>query len=73
MRTYTVAELERRRTLCVGQADDLKVSTPRERVWLSRCGPEDGEIYQIRHERLIDGRWTVTSEYAPFDDEALDR
>ena len=66
MSTHTIEELEALPTLCVGQADDLKIDTGEERVWLSRCGPEDGEVYQIHHETLLDGRWTVTSEYAPF-------
>lgn len=66
--TYTVAELSAMRTLCTGQADDLKIDDGETRVWLSRCRPEDGEIYQIHHESLLDGRWVVTSEYAPFDE-----
>lgn len=67
MRTYTVEELEALPTLCVGQADNLKVDDGKERVWLARCGAEDGQVYQINHETLINGRWVVTSEYAPVD------
>ncbi len=67
MRQYTVEELEAMPTLAVGQADDLKVDTGEERVWLSRCGAEDGQIYRIGHEHLIDGRWVVVSEYEPVE------
>ena len=65
MKTYTVNELEALPTLYQGHTDDLKVETDTERVWLSRMQPEDGEVYQIHHETLIDGSWIVTSEYAP--------
>lgn len=70
MVTYTPEELAQLPTLTVGQADDLKIDTGTERVWLSRCGAEDGQVYQINHETLIDGRWVVTSEYAPFEEES---
>jgi hypothetical protein len=43
MRRYSLAELESLPTLCVGQADDLKIDTPIRQVWLSRCGIADGE------------------------------
>lgn len=66
-RVYTVAELEAMPTLAVGQADDLKVDTGEERVWLARTGAEDRQVYAINHERLINGRWVVVSEYAPVD------
>ena len=44
-RIYTLAELEDLPTLAQGQADDLKVDTGTQRVWLNRCGVEDGEPY----------------------------
>jgi hypothetical protein len=59
---YTTNQLERMPTLCVGQAADLKVDTGTVRVWLSRCGPEDGETQPIQTERLIAGRWIDTTE-----------
>ena len=40
---YTLQELESLPTLCVGQAEDLKVETNDIRIWLSRCGVADGE------------------------------
>lgn len=40
---YTLAELEALPTLCQGQADDLKIEGGGVRIWLSRCGIEDGE------------------------------
>jgi hypothetical protein len=53
-------ELEELPTLCQGQADDLKIESPDERVWLSRCGVEDGEPWdnKVTIERRVDGRWT---------------
>lgn len=57
MTTYTMKDLERLPTLAVGQADDLKVDTGSIRVWLSRCGPEDGETQPIKVEKLDCGRW----------------
>lgn len=50
-------ELEALPTLAVGQTADLKVDTGTVRVWLSRCGPEDGETEPVQVERLVDGRW----------------
>jgi len=66
IKMHTVQELEAFPTISRAQCDDLKIETPTERVWLSRMTPDDGEIFQIHHESLIDGRWVVTSEYAPF-------
>lgn len=53
-------------TLSVGQADDLKVDDGTTRVWLSRCGVADGMPYDdaITIEKLIDGRWVQTDQYA---------
>jgi hypothetical protein len=53
-------------TLCVGQADDLKVETDTTRVWLSRCSPEDGAYDEVTVERLNSkGQW-VTAWTRPF-------
>jgi hypothetical protein len=56
---HTLAELEALPTLTVGQADDLKWESDSERVWLSRCGVEDGEPWanKVTVERLIAGDW----------------
>jgi hypothetical protein len=45
MKHYTLAELEALPILATGQADDLKIDTEDTRVWISRCGVEDGEPY----------------------------
>jgi len=62
---YTLAELEVRDTLCVGQADDLKVEGEGQRVWLSRCGVADGMEYdnQVSIEEYINNQWTITDTY----------
>lgn len=49
----TWVELEKMPTLAVGQADDLKVDTGKERIWLSRITGE------ISIERLTKGRWEL--------------
>lgn len=51
-------------TLCVSQADNLKIETETKRVWLSRTGIEDGEPCdnKVTIEILIDERW-ITVEY----------
>jgi hypothetical protein len=57
-------ELEAMPTLYQGQADDCKIDTGTERVWLSRCTTEDGEPYdnRVTIERLVDGCW-IEVEY----------
>lgn len=63
---YTLAELEARPTLSVGQADDLKIEVPGKlRVWLSRCSVEDGKPFNNKvTEEVWDGeRWRVVREY----------
>lgn len=62
---YHAEELRKLKTLCVGQADDLKIETGKERVWLSRCGIEDGEPFdnKVTIEEFIKGQWTTTEEY----------
>lgn len=62
---YTLAELKNLPTLSVGQADNLKVETETERIWLSRCTVEDGEPYdnKVTVEKFRDGRWASVEEY----------
>ena len=62
--------LERRPTLTVGQADDLKLDTGTTRYWLSRCGIEDGEPFEhtVHVERLEDGCWVTVLTYDGDDD-----
>ena len=62
---YTLDELEGNPTLCVGQADNLKIDTGTLRVWLSRCTVEDGEPYnnKVTIERLHNGSWYTWNTY----------
>ena len=62
---YTATELEVLPTLCVSQADDLKIEKPGLRVWLCRCTVDDGAPVDdmVSIEELIDDRWVVTSTY----------
>lgn len=75
-RMLSYAELESLPTLSQGQADDLKFQFlgdagfgPGEgdawRVWLCRCGIEDGMPYEhtASIEELQDGRWVTVLEY----------
>lgn len=67
-RTYryeTATELRKLPTLAVGQADNLKIDDGTTRVWLCRCGRDDGMPYdnQITVEKLIDGRWETVETY----------
>ncbi len=62
-------------TLAVSQADDLKIDSSDGsgggvRVWLSRCGVEDGEPYpnKVTHEHLVDGRWVKLSHHQAEED-----
>lgn len=57
--------LRRRKVLSVGQADDLRFDNGRTRVWLSRCGVEDGEPYtnKVTVEVLRDDKWEVYRAY----------
>jgi hypothetical protein len=65
MRMYSLTELNALPTLCVGQADDLKVETANMRVWLSRCTVEDGEPFnnRVSIESNVNDRWIVTCSY----------
>ena len=62
---YTVKELQDRETISAGQTDNLKIDTGTVRVWLSRCGVEDGNIKDnlITIERLINGSWEIVDLY----------
>jgi len=62
---YTLKELKRKPTLSVGQAEDLKIETAKRRVWLSRCGKEDGEPYnnKVTEEQYLNGRWITMRAY----------
>lgn len=63
---YRLAELEKLPTLCIGQADDLKIDKPgKYRVWLSRCGQEDGEpsSNKVTIEVWENDRWRVVETY----------
>jgi hypothetical protein len=63
---YTAAELEALPTLCVGQADDLKIETAEYRVWLCRAGVADGMYAEnvVTVEACFDGRWRTIATYA---------
>lgn len=54
--SWSVDELEKLPTLCVGQADNLKVDTGTIRVWLSRVDNS------ISIEQLVNGRWVLVDE-----------
>ena len=62
---YSAAELDAMPTLSQGHFDDLKVDTGTERVWLSRCGTDDGMPFDdaVTHEELIEGRWVEVEMY----------
>lgn len=62
---YALAELEDLPTLCVGQADDLKIDDGSTRVWLCRCGVEDGMPFDnlVTVEFLENGRWVESDRY----------
>ena len=63
--TYTLSHLAGLPTLCTGQADDLKIDTGNQRVWLSRCGLDDGMQFEntVTIEFLIDGKWEQMHQY----------
>lgn len=63
---FTLAELRSLPTIRSSQTDDLKAEPcPTMRVWLSRCGVDDGEICEnkVTVEDLRGGRWTVRCTY----------
>jgi CDGSH-type Zn-finger protein len=63
--SYALAELEDLPTLAQGQADNLKIDTGEARVWLCRCGVEDGMPYDnaVTVEVLDNGRWVESHRY----------
>lgn len=67
MRKHTLAELDKLPTLAVGQADDLKIETADRRIWLSRCGVEDGEPYpnkvSVEEYNAVTNRWETVETY----------
>ncbi len=62
---YSLAELEEMEVLIQGQADDCLIDTPSMRLWLSRCGVEDGEPCdnKVTIEELRRGRWVEVGWY----------
>lgn len=62
---FTLKSLADSPTLCVGQADNLKIDNGQTRVWLCRCGVADGMPYenQVTVERLQNGRWITTQTF----------
>jgi hypothetical protein len=62
---YSLDELEAMETLAVGQADDLKVDLGEVRIWLSRCGIEDGEPCnnKVTIEEYDGQRWNEVGWY----------
>lgn len=64
---YTLKQLQARKTIAQGQADDLKIETAQHRVWLSRMTIEDGMPYnnQVTVERFntVSGNWLTVDEY----------
>lgn len=65
MKEFTLQELQRMKTLCVGQADDLKYEGDGVRVWLSRCGVKDGEPYEnkVTVEKWVNLQWKAVKTY----------
>lgn len=63
--SYSLRELKSLPTLTVGQADNLKIETATERVWLSRCSIEDGEPFnnKVTIERFNGRRWYEAETY----------
>jgi hypothetical protein len=65
---YTAEELEELPVLSQGQADDLHVETPDGwRVWLCRCGVDDGMLYEdmvtVEGYDPKDHRWKTAATY----------
>lgn len=66
----TLSELKELPTLAQGQADDLKIESDTERVWLSRCTAADGEPWdnKVTVERYIGGSWIEVEWWEAEDD-----
>ena len=62
---YPLDELEAMDVLEQGQADDLLIHSEDYKLWLSRCGVEDGEPCdnKVTIEVRRDGRWTEIGWY----------
>jgi hypothetical protein len=62
---WTAKDLEAMPTLSASQFDDLKIDTGALRVWLCRCGLEDGAEFEkgITIEILSKGRWNTIKTY----------
>ena len=67
---FTLEELESLPTLCVSQADDLKINDGLWRVWLSRCTVEDGEPYnnKVTVEYCYNGCWVTEQMYQAIEE-----
>jgi hypothetical protein len=66
----TLSQLRELPTLHQGQADDCKIESDTERVWLSRCTMEDGEPWdhKVTVERYIAGSWVEVEWWQAEDD-----
>jgi len=65
IRRYTAKELKALSTISSGQFDNLKIDTGNIRVWICRCGRDDGMFCDdlITVEQLENNRWITISEY----------
>ena len=62
---YSLQQLESLPSIGDSGFDNLKIETETTRVWLSRCGVEDGEPYpnKVTIEERINGSWKITNIY----------
>lgn len=62
---YTVQYLASLPTLHEGHFDNLKIETPKQRVWLSRLTVEDGVPYnnEVTVQQKIKGDWVTVKRY----------
>lgn len=62
---YLLNEINEMPTLHCGHFDNLKISQPEFRVWLSRMTLADGAECnnQVTEESLISGVWVITAQY----------
>ncbi len=62
---FTLRELQKMPTISQGHSEDLKYETGSTRVWLSRCGVEDGMPVDnmVTIEKLVGGRWSIVDTY----------
>ena len=58
-------ELENMEAIVQGHADDLKIDDGRFKVWLCRCGIEDGMPYDnaVTIETVIEGKYVEVLMY----------